>query len=145
VNLRFYVRRGVVFVREIVPGWAIAKVAQVYFGERYMALPTAHKVVEPTSEGGRIQTGYRWRHRGKWSSIGRKQTDGRRFRIWNRGRRSLPSITGAMPATQAASEGDVSGLYGEPRAACLARQPDSALVAEGSTLTVHSGERLLPE
>ena len=42
VNLRFYVRRtvagevrrGVVFVREIVPRWAIAKVAQVCFGEK---------------------------------------------------------------------------------------------------------------
>jgi len=45
VNLRFYVRRkaedgwrrGVVFVKEIVPRWAIATVARAVYGERYVA------------------------------------------------------------------------------------------------------------
>ena len=47
VNLRFYVRRklggvwrkGVVFVKELVPRQAIAKVARWLYGERYIALP----------------------------------------------------------------------------------------------------------
>jgi uncharacterized protein len=171
VNLRFYirrtvageVRRGVVFVREIVPRWAIAKVAQVCFGEKYVALPMTHKVIEPTSEGGRLQTEYRWRHGGKWSAI----------RAESSGRPALPSIdsreaffiehywgyaadpNGATseyrvehdrwriwPTAQATFEGDMSELYGAPLAACLKRPPDSVVVAEGSTVTVHSGEKI---
>src|SRR5947199_7907613 len=46
VNLRFYVRkksadawrRGVVFVRELVPKRAIATIARVFYGEPYLAL-----------------------------------------------------------------------------------------------------------
>src|SRR5205085_959765 len=52
VNLRFYVtrrvagevRRGVVFVREMVPRFAIAKVAQTVYGEPYIAVPMRHRV-----------------------------------------------------------------------------------------------------
>jgi uncharacterized protein len=47
VNLRFYVRRkladtwrrGVVFIRELVPRPAIAAVARCFYGENYVALP----------------------------------------------------------------------------------------------------------
>jgi hypothetical protein len=50
VNLRFYVvretetetRRGVVFVKEIVPRWAIATVARVFYGEPYEAWTMNH-------------------------------------------------------------------------------------------------------
>ncbi len=52
VNLRFYVRRvvegevrrGVVFVKEIVPRWAIATVARVVYNENYVALPMWHSL-----------------------------------------------------------------------------------------------------
>src|SRR5688500_20378255 len=52
VNLRFYVRRrgpegwrrGVVFVKEIVPRPAIATVARVLYNEPYVALPMRHSV-----------------------------------------------------------------------------------------------------
>jgi uncharacterized protein YqjF (DUF2071 family) len=171
VNLRFYVRRtaagetrrGVVFVREIVPRWAIAKVAQVCFGERYLALPMRHKVVEPTSEGGRIQTEYGWRYRQKWNAI----------RAGCRGRPAIPTQDSreafftehywgyaaqtrggtleyrvehdrwrVWPVTQASFEGDVAELYGAALAECLNRPPDSALVAEGSTVSVHSGQKI---
>src|SRR5436190_1388926 len=51
VNLRIYVRRkaedgwrrGVVFVREIVPRWAIAWVARTVYGEKYVSLPMSHR------------------------------------------------------------------------------------------------------
>lgn len=50
VNLRFYVkrelpnetRRGVTFIKEIVPRWAIATVARVLYGEPYEALSMSH-------------------------------------------------------------------------------------------------------
>ena len=52
VNLRFYVRRldgdqlkrGVVFIREIVPRWLIAAVARIVYNERYVALPMSHEI-----------------------------------------------------------------------------------------------------
>src|SRR5262245_65480628 len=51
VNLRFYVkrksadtwRRGVVFVRELVPRPAIALVARAFYGEDYIAVPMKHE------------------------------------------------------------------------------------------------------
>src|SRR5215467_7194109 len=52
VNLRFYVRykaanewrRGVVFIKEIVPRWAIATVARVVYNENYAAMPMRHSL-----------------------------------------------------------------------------------------------------
>jgi uncharacterized protein YqjF (DUF2071 family) len=52
VNLRFYVRRkagdewrrGVVFVREIVPKPAVAFVARFFYDEKYVSLPMQHHV-----------------------------------------------------------------------------------------------------
>ena len=52
VNLRFYVRRkepggvkrGTVFLREIVPRRAIAKVARMAYNEKYIALPMSHRI-----------------------------------------------------------------------------------------------------
>src|SRR2546428_8600714 len=52
VNLRFYVRRksadtwrrGVVFIRELVPRRAIALVARAFFGENYVAVPMKHEI-----------------------------------------------------------------------------------------------------
>lgn len=60
VNLRFYVtykakvgetleiRRGVVFVRELVPRFAIAAIAKVFYNENYKATPMSHEC-GPTS------------------------------------------------------------------------------------------------
>src|SRR5258708_6640038 len=61
VNLRFYVRRkaegewrrGVVFVKEIVPRRAIAAVARGLYGENYVSMPMSH-----TIKGNRVE--YRW-------------------------------------------------------------------------------------
>src|SRR3989475_6438712 len=52
VNLRFYVRRksadtwrrGVVFIRELVPRRAIALIARTFYGEHYVALPMRHAI-----------------------------------------------------------------------------------------------------
>ena len=173
VNLRFYVRRsaggevrhGVAFVREIVPRWACAKVAQVCYHENYVALPMAHKVIEPTSEGGRLTLEYRWQHGGKWNAV----------RAEGSGRPALPPADArdaffldhywgytaqpdggtleyrvehdrwrTWPSAQASFDGEVAGLYGPQFAAVLAGKPDSVLIAEGSAVTVHSGQRVAP-
>src|SRR5207237_2541163 len=52
VNLRFYVRRksadtwrrGVVFIRELVPRRAIAFLARACYGENYLALPMKYEI-----------------------------------------------------------------------------------------------------
>jgi hypothetical protein len=52
VNLRFYVRRraaegwrrGVVFVRELAPRRAVAIVANLLYGERYVTVPMSHRI-----------------------------------------------------------------------------------------------------
>ncbi len=64
VNLRFYVRkksadtwrRGVVFVRELVPRRAIALVARAFYGENYLALPMKHEIehVAESAFGGQL-------------------------------------------------------------------------------------------
>src|SRR6187455_2734884 len=57
VNLRFYVRReaseglrrGVVFVKEIVPRRAIAWLARLLYNENYVALPMSHWIDDRSS------------------------------------------------------------------------------------------------
>jgi uncharacterized protein YqjF (DUF2071 family) len=72
VNLRFYVRRrvgtgwrrGVVFVRELVPRLALAAVARGVYGEPYSAVPMRH-AIDP--EAGHVA--YSWRWEGVWCSL----------------------------------------------------------------------------
>ena len=74
VNLRFYVRkksdeawrRGVVFVRELVPRIAIALTARVFYGEPYLALPMRHQVGE---RDGIVRAKYEWRRAKKWERL----------------------------------------------------------------------------
>ena len=74
VNLRFYVRkksadmwrRGVVFVRELVPRRAIALVARVFYGENYLAMPMKHDIAHLE---GKLKVEYSWRRVRKWESI----------------------------------------------------------------------------
>ena len=47
VNLRFYVRRSskkVVFIRELVPKYAVAVVARFAFHEKYLCAPMSHRI-----------------------------------------------------------------------------------------------------
>lgn len=89
VNLRFYlrrvaggeVRRGVAFIKEIVPKWAIALTARVCYNEPYIALPMRHAVSGPAAgilgvqdSGFRVQDGagkveYGWRLNSRWNSL----------------------------------------------------------------------------
>ena len=74
VNLRFYVRRksadtwrrGVVFIRELVPRRAIAVVARTFYGENYVAVPMKHEI-EHLDENLKVE--YSWRRGRKWESL----------------------------------------------------------------------------
>lgn len=73
VNLRFYVRyndngnwkRGVVFIKEIVPKPALTFVARTLYNEKYQTLPMSHSW---TSEDDRQTIEYKWK-KGKWHSL----------------------------------------------------------------------------
>lgn len=74
VNLRFYVKRfeegkwkrGVVFIKEIVPKLAIKIVANTVFKENYETLPMKHKVIENENT---FNFTYNWKKDQKWNSI----------------------------------------------------------------------------
>src|SRR5436305_10870786 len=65
VNLRFYLRReerrGVGFIKEIVPLRAIAAVARIVYNENYVALPMRHRIepAAPLAAGTRVEYGWK--------------------------------------------------------------------------------------
>ncbi|NML21487.1 DUF2071 domain-containing protein [Pseudoflavitalea sp. G-6-1-2] len=77
VNLRFYVRyddgkqvkRGVVFLSEIVPKYAVAFIANTLYKENYRRMP-----MEASEEfaGEQLEVRYRWKFRDKWNHIAAK-------------------------------------------------------------------------
>jgi uncharacterized protein YqjF (DUF2071 family) len=74
VNLRFYVRyksgeewrRGVVFIKEIVPKPALTFVANFVYNENYETMPMQH---EWKSDGNNLDVSYRWRNKSRWNSL----------------------------------------------------------------------------
>jgi uncharacterized protein YqjF (DUF2071 family) len=165
VNLRFYVRRleataakrGVVFVREIVPRWAIAAVARGFYSERYLALPMSHRIQSNLAEAA---VEYGWKSRSGWNKIALKTMgepvlpeDGSQEQFitehyWGyaRGRQdSCIEYRVEHPqwkvwrASEAAFEGDAEELYGKELAAVLTQRPYSAFLAEGSIIAVYRG------
>jgi uncharacterized protein YqjF (DUF2071 family) len=79
VNLRFYVRRktpagsrrGVVFLKELVPRRAIAIMARRAYREPYEAVAMSHSI---QLERGELRPGanleYAWRYNGEWHTLG---------------------------------------------------------------------------
>lgn len=74
VNLRFYVKRlengewkrGVVFIKEIVPKPAITFVANTVYKENYQTLPMKHSITENNNS---IDFVYQWKTKEKWNTI----------------------------------------------------------------------------
>ena len=74
VNLRFYVKRfdkgewkrGVVFIKEIVPKPALTFVANTIYKEHYQTMPMDHAWKENKDA---IETEYKWKYKGKWNTF----------------------------------------------------------------------------
>ena len=169
VNLRFYVRRrvggevrrGVVFIREMVPRRAIAFVARTFYKENYVALPMAHEI--RSAGDNRLRVAYRWRSENCWSEMS-LETDGNselpqegsteQFITEHYWGYSAPPGGGCVeyrvthPSWRvwqvrgAAFEGDAEKLSGKEMATVLEGKPQSAFLAEGSGVTVMRGRRL---
>lgn len=163
MNLRFYVRRelptevrrAVVFIKEIVPRWAIACLARALYNEPYATLPMRNRV-----GGDPPQLEYGWRIGGEWLSLRARahgigavpdprsveafitehywgytrQRDGctleyrvehPRWRVWSSELSDLP---------------DLEGCYGKEMTHALGR-PKSTMVADGSPVRVMRGRR----
>lgn len=74
VNLRFYIRynnhgcwkRGVVFIKEIVPRHGVSFVANSLFGEKYETLKMEHYHHESSEY---LENGYEWLYKNKWNRL----------------------------------------------------------------------------
>jgi uncharacterized protein YqjF (DUF2071 family) len=169
VNLRFYVRReatdgvrrGVVFVKEIVPRAAIAWIARRVYNENYVALPMSH--VDEIGRSAEPRVEYAWQHAGRREHLAARVG----------GAPSLPPLGSEASfitehywgfarqrdggtveyrvehprwrvwrATDSEFECDVTALYGSEFAPFLRGPPASAFVAEGSDVTVLRGVRM---
>lgn len=166
VNLRFYVRRsskrGVVFIRELVPRFAVAAVARFAFNENYSCVPMSHRY-EVRGEGSGVKAEYAW-GLGPDRCLMQIETEGSSFlppegslsqfiteHYWGYAAQphhgcleyevQHPRWT-VKNATRAEFSGSVVRLYGAEIAQVLAREPDSAFLAEGSPVTVFKGKRI---
>jgi len=169
VNLRFYVRRaegdevrrGVVFIAEVVPRWAIAATARAFYHENYKSHAMKHRV--ESSDSAKIAE-YQWRVAGRWCKLS-AQAQGtlshpaegsmEQFiteHYWGysaqRAGGSLEYHVAHPPwqvwsAATAEFGGDASALYGAALGSVLQRRPDSAFIAPGSPVTVSTGRKIL--
>ena len=166
VNLRFYVRRrstegwrrGVTFVRELVPRRAIAFVARAFYDEPYLAMPMRHSIAQRPQE---LSVQYQWWRRDRWETLGMNATEEPREsgagsheefiteHYWGYTRRSAGTSEYGVEhprwrvrsATAWDFEADVASLYGAQFVETLKAPPVSAFIAEGSTVTVRRGTR----
>ena len=174
VNLRFYVRRrgpegwrrGVVFIKEIVPRRAIAAIARVCYDEPYVALPMRHRIesTEGAPAAGALVE-YAWRFHGRWNYMGAKisgppeaiapgsEAEFITEHYWGYTKRRDGSGSeyqvehprwSAWPARDAGLDCDVAGLYGEQFCETLRQPCRSAFVADGSPVSVRMGVLLHP-
>ncbi len=170
VNLRFYVRykgpegwrRGVVFVKELVPRFFIAWTARVLYNENYISLPMGHKHVM-TAEEERRSIEYSWRFDGgvhRMNAVTHGEPEPLREgseeqfiaeHYWGynsqRNGETLEYRVDHPPwrvwrAESARLECDVESLYGSEFASFIGPDPDSAFVAEGSDVSVFKGNRI---
>ena len=167
VNLRFYVRqksadawrRGVVFIRELVPRRAIALVARAFYGEHYLAVPMKHEIEHVDLA---VSVEYSWRRGSKWESLkltasGEPQTiaagshaDFITEHYWGYTcvRAGCSEYRVEHPrwkiwnADTFELSADVAALYGEQFVETLSAPPRSAFIADGSPIEVLLREQL---
>ena len=168
VNLRFYVRRprpggeprrGVVFVREVVPRRAIAWTARLAYNEPYVTASMSHDVRLDPDTGGVVR--YGWSVDGETHAMEARaagaaappaagseaefitehywgysrQRDGStlEYRVTHPTWKVWPGLEAAYHAAPG------SGLYGRELAEVLSKPPLSCHVAEGSEVEVYPG------
>jgi len=173
LNLRFYVkrhaddgvRRGVVFIREIVPRRAIALVARLAYNENYLSFPMTHRIERhPPDEPRQVSVEYAWRSGGRRNRLGLETTGPPAMpavgsieqfiaeHYWGyvtrKGGGSLEYRVDhpaweVWQSSAARLDADMSEIYGPEFVAPLSKPPDSAFLAEGSAVAVWPGKPLV--
>lgn len=182
VNLRFYVRRrdpadparwrrGTVFIKEIVPLPAVAAVARICYGEKYLCRPMRTELSGGDDARGPDRLEFSWRSGGAWNAL-RAECDpaegwrasgpgsleewisehyfgysSRRF-----GQRVTTTEYGVehpkwrvRPVRICAAEVPAAvALYGEAFGERLRAAPDHVFVAEGSAILIRQGVKMAP-
>ncbi|MFY9732041.1 MAG: DUF2071 domain-containing protein [Candidatus Acidiferrales bacterium] len=165
VNLRIYVRRregneirrGVMFIREIVSLPAVTFLARIAYAENYRTLPLRHSI-DLNDSGGSIEYSWelkrqRFRLHGQTEGSPSLAADGSLEQFisehyWGCSRRrdggSLEYHVAHKPwriwrASNAAFEGEGAALYGSDFGSVLSRPPRSAFIADGSAVSVFTG------
>lgn len=166
VNLRFYVRRkaddgwrrGVVFIKELVPRTAIAFVARKFYNENYVALSMSHQI--ETFQEEIKSASYFWRFNGSENYIKLATRGGAQLLIEGSEQEFITEHYWGYSAQHDGSTleyrvehprwrvwetksaelyCDVSKLYGEQFRDSLNRLPSSAFLADGSGVKVYKG------
>jgi uncharacterized protein len=170
VNLRFYVRRpvadawrrGVVFIKEIVPKWAIAAVARAAYNEKYISLEMRHSI----GSGEKPAVRYDWKWENTWNFLSLKANGDSMVpeagseeefiteHYWGyTSQRNGNTLeyrvehprwdvwNGSEPVLRC----DVSTLYGPNFASAISGSPSSAFLARGSGVSVFQGCRIIEE
>lgn len=164
VNLRFYVRRlengiwkrGVVFIKEIVPKHALSFIANTVYNENYITLPIKHKWI--TKEN-LLVVRYDWEMSNKWNSIEIK-TNGEKIKLepnsetefitehyWgyakvNNSKTNEYEVTHPRWDVYNIEDYDIDvnfgTLYGKKFEFLNSTVPNSVMLAEGSEITVEN-------
>jgi uncharacterized protein YqjF (DUF2071 family) len=170
INLRFYVRRmcdkqwrrGVVFIKEIVPRWMVSCVARAVYNERYVTHRMRSDVVLPGADSdGSVR--YEWKQQGRWNRIaavtaGAPTLVGPEaeanfitehywgYTVQRDGGTAEYEVEHPPWRVWQASKPefvcDVQSTYGPEFHEVLAAKPSSVFVAEGSAVIVRKGRRI---
>jgi uncharacterized protein YqjF (DUF2071 family) len=170
VNLRFYVRRksregwrrGVVFIKELVPRRAIAWAARIFYNENYVAVPMTHDL-QHGDDGALRKVSYQWVFEGRESKLelcvkgdaqAAREGSVEEFiteHYWGYARQRDGGTVEyhvehprwrVWSAESAKFECDVESLYGKNFVEALQKPPASAFLADGSPVSVFAGKRL---
>jgi uncharacterized protein len=168
VNLRFYVRylgdagwrRGVVFIKEIVPRQAIATSARLFYNENYAARRMKNRI---DWDGSTFTVEYSWLELESWNRLKVKTTGEPQSLVpgseeefitehyWGY---SAQSDGGCLEyqvehppwrvwqVSDARFQCDIEQVYGRQFLEYLQAEPRSAFLAEGSPVTVRRGVRI---
>jgi len=172
VNLRFYVRRkaedgwrrGVVFIKELVPRTAIAFIARTLYNENYVRLPMSHQI--STTDGLSTPTSvcYSWRFKNNdnflkltpcgtagqapegsqqefitehyWGYVTQRNGSTKEYRVEHPRWRIWESKTAELQC-------DIASLYGKQFCEFFSRPPSSAFLADGSEIKLYDGVTLI--
>ncbi|HEX4350501.1 MAG TPA: DUF2071 domain-containing protein [Verrucomicrobiae bacterium] len=169
VNLRFYVRRlshegwrrGVVFIKELVPRFAIAFIARQFYNENYLAVPMRHHFEK--HQGELKSAHYCWRYRGQENYVklaiagpAKPLADGSAEEFitehyWGYARQRDGSTMEyrvdhprwkVWQAQHIEFHCQAADLYGDKFAPFLSAPPASAFLADGSDVKVYQGVKL---